>query len=142
MLDALAIRLIRNNDKFIITVKQITVFYRHTDTVDVVSSIFTASKIKWYRVYRSKFNLTTFTYYCIKIKSEGPLLYNRRSQSTLTLESRSRQLLGHCSRQLRTGCAGANMLYSRAERVFILLEHYVASKESAAGREAFSMVYP
>jgi hypothetical protein len=61
MLDALAIRLIRNNDKFIITVTQITVLYRYTDTVYVVSSIFTASKIKWYRVYRSKFNLTTFT---------------------------------------------------------------------------------
>jgi hypothetical protein len=79
--------------------------------------------------------------HCIKIIPEGPLLYNRRSQSPLTLESRSHQLLGHCSRQLRTGCAGANMLYSRAERVFIL-EHYFASKESSAGREAFSMVYP
>jgi hypothetical protein len=33
------------------------------------------------------------------------------------------------------------MVYSRAERVFIL-EHYFASKSSAAVREAFSNAYP
>jgi hypothetical protein len=33
------------------------------------------------------------------------------------------------------------MVYSRAERVFIL-EHYFASKSFAAVREAFSNVYP
>jgi hypothetical protein len=38
-------------------------------------------------------------------------------------------------------CAGANPVYSRAERVFIL-EHYFASKSFAAVREAFSNAYP
>jgi hypothetical protein len=33
------------------------------------------------------------------------------------------------------------MVYSRAERVFIL-EHYFASKSFAAVREAFSNAYP
>jgi hypothetical protein len=59
---------------------------------------------------------------------------------TVTLESRSPLLLGRCSRQLRKSCAGANMMYSRAERVFIL-EHYFASKSFAAVREAFRNAY-
>jgi hypothetical protein len=42
---------------------------------------------------------------------------------------------------LRKSCAGANVVYSRAERVFIL-EHYFASKSLAAVREAFSNAYP
>jgi hypothetical protein len=37
--------------------------------------------------------------------------------------------------------ADPNMMYSRAERVFIL-EQYFASKSSAAVREAFSNAYP
>jgi hypothetical protein len=59
----------------------------------------------------------------------------------VTLDSRSTWLLGRCSRQLRKSCAGANMAYSQAERVFIL-EHYFASKSSAAVREAFRNAYP
>jgi hypothetical protein len=42
---------------------------------------------------------------------------------------------------LRKSGAGANMVYSRAERVFIL-EHYFVSKSFAAVREAFSSAYP
>jgi hypothetical protein len=38
-------------------------------------------------------------------------------------------------------CAGAYMMHSREERVFIL-EHYDASKSFAAVQEAFSNVYP
>jgi hypothetical protein len=59
----------------------------------------------------------------------------------VTLESMSPWLLGLYSRQLRKSCAGANMVYSRAERVFIL-EHYFISKSFAAIREAFSNAYP
>jgi hypothetical protein len=61
--------------------------------------------------------------------------------SPVTLESRSPLSLGNCSRQLRKSCAGANMVYSRAERVFIL-EHHFASKSFADVREAFSNAYP
>jgi hypothetical protein len=61
--------------------------------------------------------------------------------SPVTLESGSPWLLGRCLRQLRKSCAGANMVYSLAERVFIL-EHYFVSKSSAAVREAFSNMYP
>jgi hypothetical protein len=42
---------------------------------------------------------------------------------------------------MEKSCAGANMVYSRAERVFIL-EHYFASKSFAAVREAFRNAYP
>jgi hypothetical protein len=59
----------------------------------------------------------------------------------VTPESRSPLLLGRCSRHLRKSCAGANMAYSRVERVFIF-EHYFASKLFAAVREAFSNAYP
>jgi hypothetical protein len=41
---------------------------------------------------------------------------------------------------MRESCAGAKMVYSRAERVFIL-EHNFASKSFAAVREAFSNAY-
>jgi hypothetical protein len=61
--------------------------------------------------------------------------------SPVALESRSSCLLGHCALQLRKSCAGANMVYSRAENVSIL-EHYFASKSSAAVRKAFSNAYP
>jgi hypothetical protein len=50
-------------------------------------------------------------------------------------------LLGRCSQQLRKSCAGVNMVYSQAERVFIL-ENYFASKSFAAAREVFNNVYP
>jgi hypothetical protein len=51
------------------------------------------------------------------------------------------RLLGRCSRQLCKSCAGANIVYSRAELVFIL-EHYLASKSFAAVREVFNNAYP
>jgi hypothetical protein len=44
-------------------------------------------------------------------------------------------LLGCCSYQLRKSCAGANMVYSREKRVFIL-EYYFSSKSFAAVCEA------
>jgi hypothetical protein len=81
-------------------------------------------------VYYLKRNLTTLAYYGTKIKSEtGP-----------TLESRSPWLLGRCSNRLRKSCAGAKMVCSRAERVFIL-KHYFDSKQFSAARKAFSNVY-
>jgi hypothetical protein len=49
-------------------------------------------------------------------------------------------LLGRSSRQLRESCASANMVYSRAEHVFVL-ELYIASKLFAAVREAFSKLH-
>jgi hypothetical protein len=51
----------------------------------------------------------------------------------VTLESRSFRLLGRC--------AGANVVYSRAKRVFIL-EHYFTLKSFAAVCEAFISAYP
>jgi hypothetical protein len=38
-------------------------------------------------------------------------------------------------------CAGANIVYSQGERVFIL-KHHFALKSSAAVHEAFSNMYP
>jgi hypothetical protein len=64
-----------------------------------------------------------------------------QSPNPVTLDSRSPLLLGRCSRQLRQSCAGANMVYSRAERVYIL-KHYFVSKSFIAVREAFSNAYP
>jgi hypothetical protein len=58
----------------------------------------------------------------------------------MTLKSRSPLLLGHCSCQLHKSCAGANMVYSRAEHVFIF-EHYCTLKSFAAIHEAFSNTY-
>jgi hypothetical protein len=49
-------------------------------------------------------------------------------------------LLGRYSPQLRRNYAGMNMVYSKAERVFIL-EHYFVSKSFAAVREAFINAY-
>jgi hypothetical protein len=68
---------------------------------------------------------------------------NRLSQRTshVTLESRSPWLLRRCSRQLSKNCADANMVYSRAEHLFIL-EHYFATKSCVAVREAFSNECP
>jgi hypothetical protein len=71
----------------------------------------------------------------------GPPQCNTLPTSLVTLESRSPWLLGRHWRQLRKSCAGANTMYSRAERVFIL-EHCLASKSSAAVREAFRNEYP
>jgi hypothetical protein len=59
----------------------------------------------------------------------------------MTLESSLALLLGRCSRQLHKSCAGANMMYSQAEHVFIL-KHYFASKLCAAVREAFCTMCP
>jgi hypothetical protein len=42
---------------------------------------------------------------------------------------------------LRKRSAGANMMYSRTERVFIL-EYSIASKSFAAFREEFNNAYP
>jgi hypothetical protein len=56
---------------------------------------------------------------------------------TVTLESRSPFLLDRCSCQLLKSCAGANMVCSRTERVFIL-----AMKLFDTVREAFSNAYP
>jgi hypothetical protein len=50
-------------------------------------------------------------------------------------------LLGRWSRKLRKSCAGANMVYSREERVFIL-EHSFASKSFVSVRESFGDAYP
>jgi hypothetical protein len=58
----------------------------------------------------------------------------------VTHESRSPWFLGHCSRQMRKSNAGANMVCSWAERVFVL-EHCFASKLFAAVREAFRNAY-
>jgi hypothetical protein len=57
----------------------------------------------------------------------GPLPCKTLPTSLMTLELRSLRLLGRCSHQLLKNCARVNMVYSRAERVFIL-EYYFASK--------------
>jgi hypothetical protein len=57
-----------------------------------------------------------------------------------TRVKKSLWLLGRCSRKLRKNCAGANMLYLRAELVLIF-ECQFASKSLAAVGEAFSNVY-
>jgi hypothetical protein len=49
-------------------------------------------------------------------------------------------LPGYCCRQLRRSTAGASVLYSLAERVFVL-EHSFASKPFAIVREGFSSAY-
>jgi hypothetical protein len=59
----------------------------------------------------------------------------------VTLESRSRFLLGRCSRQLHNICTDGNMVHSRAERVFVL-KHYFASKSFAAAGEVFCNAHP
>jgi len=46
-------------------------------------------------------------------------------------------LLGRCSSQLRRSRAGANIMYSRAERVFILV---FASKSFTVVREPYQCV--
>jgi hypothetical protein len=89
-----------------------------------------------------KHNPKTNTYYGTKVKPEAGLPHVIDTPDLpRNTESRSAWLLGRCSRQLRQSCAGANMVYSRAERVFIL-EHYFSSTSFAAVREAFSNAYP
>jgi hypothetical protein len=63
------------------------------------------------------------------------------STFTITLESRSRSLLGRCWRQLREICAHVNMAHSRVEHVFVL-GRFFTSQPSAAVREACSNVHP
>jgi hypothetical protein len=43
---------------------------------------------------------------------------------------------------LRESYAGANMVHSRAEPVFILEYHFASKSFAAAVREAFSNAYP
>jgi hypothetical protein len=50
-------------------------------------------------------------------------------------------LLGRWSRQLRRSCAGANMVYSQAEFVFIL-ENYFTLKLFAAVHKSCGKAYP
>jgi hypothetical protein len=59
----------------------------------------------------------------------------------MTRELQLTLLLGRCWRPLSENCACANTVYSRAEHVYVL-EHYFASKNFAAVREAFSSLYP
>jgi hypothetical protein len=95
-----------------------------------------------YRVYHLKRIPTTITYDGTKMKSETvPPQSNTLPVPPVTLESTSPWLLGRYSHQLRKSCAGANMMYSRAKRVFIL-KHYFTSKSFAAVRETFSNAYP
>jgi hypothetical protein len=59
--------------------------------------------------------------YGTKMESEaGPLPCNTLPTSRVTFESRSPWLLGRCLRHLSKSYAGANTLYSRAERVLII----------------------
>jgi hypothetical protein len=82
-------------------------------------------------VYYLKCNPNINHLYCLQMKSEA------RLHPCMKVKLRSPWLLGRCSRQLRESSAGANMLYSRAERVFIL-DHYFAQKSFSAVREALS----
>jgi hypothetical protein len=54
----------------------------------------------------------------------------------VTFLSRSLWLLGRCLLQLRKSCAGGNMIYWQAERVFVC-EHYFTPKYFASLREGF-----
>jgi hypothetical protein len=95
-----------------------------------------------YRVYHLKHNKQQSRTSCKHgIRNGSTPVERTLPTSPVTLESRSPWLLGRRSRQLRNSCAGASMVYSRAERVFIL-EHYCASKSVADFREAFSNAYP
>jgi hypothetical protein len=86
-------------------------------------------------MYNSKRNPTTITGNSTKLnqKRVRPLPCHTRVKVILF----ARPLLT----QLRKSCAEANMVYSQAERVFIL-EHYFASNSFVAVREAFSNAYP
>jgi hypothetical protein len=74
-------------------------------------------------------------------KQVHPTSYNRFSQHFPWHSSRSPWLLGRCPSQMCRSSTGVNMVYSRAEQVFIF-EHFFASKSFAAVREAFSNAYP
>jgi hypothetical protein len=91
----------------------------------------------YHRVYHLKRNPTTITYYGTKIKEEaGPFHKKTLPTSPVTLDPKSPLLLGRCSSQLHKNCARANIVYSRAENVFIVdisivifeTEHYFISK--------------
>jgi hypothetical protein len=95
-----------------------------------------------YRTYHLQRNPTTITYCNIKMKPEaGPPRVIDSPILPRDTRVKVTRLLGRCSRQLRKSCARASVMYSWAERVFIL-EHYFASKSFAAVREAFSNAYP
>jgi hypothetical protein len=79
-----------------------------------------------YRVYHSKGNPTTITY-CVQKLNQKQVHPRVIDSTNLPRDTRVMVswLLGRCSRQMRKSYAGANMVYSRAERVFIL-EHCFA----------------
>jgi hypothetical protein len=81
--------------------------------------------------------------FCTKIKPEaGPPQCNRLSHPP---PWHSSQVHPCCYTVARNCCAkavvGANMVYSLAQRVFIL-EHFFASKSFSSLREEFSSAYP
>jgi hypothetical protein len=93
-------------------------------------------------VYHLKRNPKTISYYGIRTKSEaGPLPCNRLSQPPPNTRVKvilvARPLLTPASQN----CVSAKVLYSRAERLFIL-EHYFLSQSFAAVSEAFNKAYP
>jgi hypothetical protein len=93
-----------------------------------------------YRVYQFKCNPKKITYCGTKMKSEvgPPPPCSRLSQPA---PWHSSQGYSGCYAAAHVSCAGASIVYSRAERVFIL-EHYFGWKSFAAVREAFSNAYP
>jgi hypothetical protein len=97
---------------------------------------------KIYKMYHLKSNPTTITYYGTQMKTVTVLSpCSGFPISPVTHELRSPSLLGRCSRQLRKSCADANMVYSRAERVFIL-ENYFSSESYAAIPKALNIAHP
>jgi hypothetical protein len=80
------------------------------------------------------------TYYGTKLNQQPVYRRVNSLPTSARDDSKSPWLLGHCSRHLRKSCADANIIYSRAERVFIV-EYYFASKSFAAVREALNNVY-
>jgi hypothetical protein len=100
--------------------------------------MFAHYQINTYRMFHSKHNPTTITYYDTKMIWEA---YPPHVIATPNLPSNTRVKVTLVARPLRKSSASANMVYSRAERVFIL-QHHFASKSFAAVREAFSCTHP
>jgi hypothetical protein len=82
---------------------------------------------------------TTITHYGTKMKSHPREIDSPNLLCDTQIEVT--QLLHRCSQQLCKSGAGANMVYSWAEYVF-MLKHYFVSISSAAVHEAFSNAYP
>jgi hypothetical protein len=88
-------------------------------------------------MYNLKRNTTTVMYYCTKLNqkqvhSREIVSLNLPRNALIEVTLVARPLLTPLAQKL----CNANMMYSRAERVFIL-EHYFTSKSSAAVREKF-----